>query len=1098
MRYFIFIMLVALLFVGCEDDPTQSHTNVVSCTKDDDCKGNTNGKLLCIDDKCTEPAQVEDCSTDDDCKDNTTNTKCIEAKCVKPDVVNCSTDDNCKENSNGKTICTDNKCTEPVQVEDCNSDDDCKDNIVNTVCTDNKCAEPETNTDDCTADTNCANNDNGKTVCNELKCVEPNAVDCTDGGNECANNFNGKIVCNELRCVEPNAVDCTDGGNECTNNFDGKVVCNVAELKCAAPNAEICTDGGNECTENFNGKVVCNTITFECVEPNAVDCTDGGDECIENFDGNTVCDIETGKCVHVDAVECTDGGNECAQNRDGKTKCSTLFLCVDPACVPVEETCNGIDDNCDGQIDNGDLCTGYTNGIGQCIPKEDGTAVCGLLSCNENFYNNDNDESNGCEYACTPIVGGEELCNGIDDNCDGQVDEGFNLQEDPNNCGACNTVCGTYANAATVCVAGQCEMGGCDGGSYDQNNDDSDGCEYACNFEGEEDSDCNGEDNDCDGTADEDADLTAVENCGACGNNCEDAVEPAYQRTLFITCNGSCQYTCDSGRYNIDNDWSNGCEYSCTPTNGGVEKCDGLDNDCNGQNDDGITCNCTDGASESCDVANTNTCHSTRMCVSGNWETCTLNDYNHAETCDGLDNDCDGPVDEDFMTGDIYTDDNNCGECGKVCQDVHSRNYCIKTGASAGTCNPLCSSGWTNFNANNFDGCETGCSVHSFGSPTYYYKKVAGGASGNDTEYADSIYADGKLAIIYTKNANPRNIYAKIVNKDGSDAVAEKVLTDLAANKYASRPSITKVGNYYHISYYSNEDGNYDIYHRIYDRNLNVVTGKPRINVSNGSDNAYIPYLAKENYISGTLPLVWYEYNAGHTNIHYRTINTSTNTLNNDEYTLTKWYWTGSSVAYYNLYYPKITTTASGVAFTFCKRISSTKSELYLAKMKKDHTDYSEVNLSTYSDGYCNSGLEKVGITSDNYYIYVTFIDKADDLHVQRRSRTSLGIYGTEYKKVGTYKRASISYSGYNVVVATSRKVQYSSYYRTYVDSYRFDRYLRLKNINYAFRNLKDSTLQSYINVFYTEDKKVLTQYSTNYTSAGTDIEISITDTCGN
>ena len=40
---------------------------------------------------------------------------------------------------------------------------------------------------------------------------------------------------------------------------------------------------------------------------------------------------------------------------------------------------------------------------------------------------------------CTP--GAEELCNGVDDNCDGRVDEGFDLQTSVRNCGACGRVC---------------------------------------------------------------------------------------------------------------------------------------------------------------------------------------------------------------------------------------------------------------------------------------------------------------------------------------------------------------------------------------------------------------------------------------------------------------------------------------------------------------------------------------------------------------------------------------------------------------------------------------------------------------------------------
>ena len=37
---------------------------------------------------------------------------------------------------------------------------------------------------------------------------------------------------------------------------------------------------------------------------------------------------------------------------------------------------------------------------------------------------------------------------------------------------------------------------------------------------------------------------------------------------------------CPDGWWEIDGDPANGCEYQCILTNGGVEACDGIDNDC--------------------------------------------------------------------------------------------------------------------------------------------------------------------------------------------------------------------------------------------------------------------------------------------------------------------------------------------------------------------------------------------------------------------------------------------------------------------------------------------------------------------------------------
>lgn len=69
------------------------------------------------------------------------------------------------------------------------------------------------------------------------------------------------------------------------------------------------------------------------------------------------------------------------------------------------ETCNSSDDDCDNSIDEGvsDCCnTGIDNDF-------DGVDQC--LDC---------DDSNGNRYPGAP-----ELCNGLDEDCDGMVDEGF-------------------------------------------------------------------------------------------------------------------------------------------------------------------------------------------------------------------------------------------------------------------------------------------------------------------------------------------------------------------------------------------------------------------------------------------------------------------------------------------------------------------------------------------------------------------------------------------------------------------------------------------------------------------------------------------------
>ncbi|HYO54822.1 hypothetical protein [Archangium sp.] len=71
-------------------------------------------------------------------------------------------------------------------------------------------------------------------------------------------------------------------------------------------------------------------------------------------------------------------------------------------------------------------------------------------------------------FCCKPVA---EMCNDIDDDCNGQTDEGFNLQTDNAHCGVCGNAC----NAVTeTCVNGTCKSRGelvCD----NELDDDTDG-----------------------------------------------------------------------------------------------------------------------------------------------------------------------------------------------------------------------------------------------------------------------------------------------------------------------------------------------------------------------------------------------------------------------------------------------------------------------------------------------------------------------------------------------------------------------------------------------------------------------------------------------
>ncbi len=89
----------------------------------------------------------------------------------------------------------------------------------------------------------------------------------------------------------------------------------------------------------------------------------------------------------------------------------------------------------------------------------------------------------------------------------------------------------------------------------------------------------------------------------------------------------------------------------CIPLPGSaVEACDGVDDNCDGFIDEG--CNCLSGSSQSCYSGASSTkdvgqCKSgMQTCAAGDWGPCSGEALPKKEVCDKADNDCDGKVDE--------------------------------------------------------------------------------------------------------------------------------------------------------------------------------------------------------------------------------------------------------------------------------------------------------------------------------------------------------------------------------------------------------------------------------------------------------------------
>lgn len=141
-------------------------------------------------------------------------------------------------------------------------------------------------------------------------------------------------------------------------------------------------------------------------------------------------------------------------------------------------------------------------------------------------------------------------------------------------------------------------------------------------------------------------------------NSSVDDVAPPgiYLRTFVGVTEG-----CLDGRTDANGDKRDGCE--CAPSADGLETCDGLDNDCDGDVDEEVG-----GSGIQCDTALPGICElgSTR-CIAGEF-VCSPQFPAEAEVCDGLDNDCDGDVDEE-NTWFSFNDGLSGGNIAEVAHD---------------------------------------------------------------------------------------------------------------------------------------------------------------------------------------------------------------------------------------------------------------------------------------------------------------------------------------------------------------------------------------------------------------------------------------------
>lgn len=348
-----------------------------------------------------------------------------------------------------------------------------------------------------------------------------------------------------LGCLMIHAFGCSDGSS--TNTAGG-------------------TQGASSGTGGMGGSAGEGGAGGSACVPAAEVCDGMDNDCDMQVDEDCPCSKGQTQACYSGAAG-TDGVGPCSKGQQTCDLMGKWGECVGEVVPKKTETCNNVDDDCNGSVD------------------DMGTISCGVGAC---LVENVPKCTNGTLNACVPKPPALEVCDGVDNDCDQLTDEVFPDKGSPCDTGLfgpCGTGKKSCASGAPVCLPDIMPVT----------------------------ETCNGIDDDCDGQLDEDLPGTG----GLCSTG-----YPGICSNGAIQCNGT----------TID------C-FPIIPQQ--AEKCNGLDDDCDGVVDEGDPeggLGCNSGGVGACGVGTTH-------CVNA-MITCTPNSMGTPEQCNGLDDNCDGTIDE--------------------------------------------------------------------------------------------------------------------------------------------------------------------------------------------------------------------------------------------------------------------------------------------------------------------------------------------------------------------------------------------------------------------------------------------------------------------
>jgi hypothetical protein len=360
-----------------------------------------------------------------------------------------------------------------------------------------------------------------------------------------------------VQTINPVATEvCDTVDNDCDTLVDEELVRSCYTGPAGTVNVGLCRTGTQTCNAGDWG--LCNGETLPAAETcDALDndCDGPADE--GNPGGAITCDTgESGVCS------------------TGVTACVSGAIVCNRVTAPQSELCDGLDNDCDGSADEGNPGSGLT-----CTTGLSGLCAVGVTTCS--------DGSISCTQTTFPAG---EVCDGLDNDCDGPADEG-----NPGGGLTCGTgLAGVCDSGTTACVSGA----------------------TVCN-----------------------QNITAsAEICDGLDNNCNGSQDEG---------NPGSGLPCDTGAQGICAAGTTGCSGGgivCNQNQAqGIEACDGVDNDCDGSVDEG-----NPGGGAACSTGQAGVCAAGTLVCSGAQLVCQRNVGPSAEICDGVDNDCDNSIDNGF------------------------------------------------------------------------------------------------------------------------------------------------------------------------------------------------------------------------------------------------------------------------------------------------------------------------------------------------------------------------------------------------------------------------------------------------------------------